>query len=65
MTKEKLIRKIKKLAWGDILYGYDSKGNLININDYNEEQDVFTGYNADCKPLALKFEQLPSNLRGD
>lgn len=40
MTKNQVIKRIRKLYFGDILYGYKNS-KLVNINDYNEEKDVF------------------------
>lgn len=60
--KEKLIKRIQKLGWGDILYGWDKNGNLININDYNEETDTFNAYGKDSKCFDIKFEDIPSRL---
>lgn len=70
MKKQQLIERIEKLGWGDVLFGYDKNGNLINVNDYNEENDTFggyvDGYTKDGKPTLIyhyyKFEELPQNL---
>lgn len=70
MEKQKLIERINKLGWGNILYGYDNNGKCININDYNEKDDTFGGYfesfTKDGKPTLIyqyfKFEELPQKL---
>lgn len=61
-SKEKLVKKIKNLEWGNILWGYDQNGNIININDYDEETDTFNTYGEDFKCRKVKFEELPTKL---
>lgn len=61
MKKQQLIRKINKLDFGSIIYGY-KEGELINLNEYDEVKDVFRGYDKDCKLLELKYEEVPSIL---
>lgn len=55
--KQKFIEKINNLEWGDIVYGYDKSGNLININEYDEEKDKFLGYDGNLKPVELSYEE--------
>lgn len=65
--KEKIIERISKLGWGDILWGYDKEGKLININSYDKKKDLFggyvDGYTKDGKPTLIyhyyTFEELP------
>ena len=61
MTKKQLIQRINKLDWGGVYYGFKD-GKLININDYNEEDDTFTTYGEDMKCHSLPFEELPNTL---
>lgn len=61
MKKTQLIKGIKKLSFGGIYYGFKD-GKLININNYNEEDDTFTTYGEDMKCHSLPFEELPSTL---
>ena len=61
-TKNGLIHKLRNLGWGDILYGYDKAGWLINVCDYDEERDIFNCYDHNCKPMELKFKDIPSVL---
>ena len=61
MTKKALIKRIAKLPFGDILYGYKN-GKLINVNNYDEETDTFNAYGEDCVCQALKYEELPTKL---
>ena len=62
MKKQQLIERIAKLGWGDVLFGYDKNGSLINVNDYNEETDTFNTYGEDMICHSVKFEELPQNL---
>ena len=62
MKKEQLIKRLNKLNFGDILYGYDQNGKLVNINRYNEETDTFNAYGEDCKCYQIKFENVPQKL---
>lgn len=62
MTKQQLIKRVCNLPWGDILYGYDQNGKLININDYDEETDTFNAYGEDCVCFQIKFENIPQKL---
>jgi hypothetical protein len=59
MTKEKLIERISKLGWGDILWGYDKEGKLININYYDKKRDLFGGYGEEMRYTFYTFEELP------
>ena len=61
MKKEQLIKRIEKLEWSDILYGYKNE-KLININGYDKDFDLFLGYDENCKSIKVKFEELPSKL---
>lgn len=62
MTKKELIKRVNNLPWGDILYGYDHNGKLVNINEYDEENDTFNAYGEDCKCYPIKFEDIPQQL---
>lgn len=61
MTKKQLIKKVQRLGWGGIYYGFKD-GKLININSYNEEEDTFNTYGEDMKCKSLPFEELPTTL---
>lgn len=63
MTKKNLIEKLNKLPWGEVLYGYDKDGKIINVNEYNEETDTFNTYGEDFRCHQLKFKDLPSVLK--
>ena len=62
MTKQELIKKVNNLRFGNILYGYDKDGKIVNINAYNEEDDTFNAYGEDCKCYKIKFENIPHTL---
>lgn len=62
MKKNELIKKIKNLPFGEILYGYNEDGKIVNINDYNEEKDTFNAYGEDFKCYEIKFENIPQKL---
>lgn len=62
MTKKQLIKRVNNLPFGDIFYGYDRNGKVININEYDEETDTFNAYGEDCKCYPIKFEDIPQNL---
>lgn len=62
MKKADLIRKLKKLPFGDIIYGYNANGDVININGYDEDTDTFTTYDSNLKCTNLRFEELPTVL---
>ena len=60
--KQKLIQRINRLGFSDVLYGYDKEGKLININEYNIKKDLFYGYDEQMRTLSFKFEDLPKKL---
>lgn len=62
MKKQQLIKRLNKLNFGDILYGYDQNGKLVNINGYDEETDTFNAYGEDLKCYQIKFENVPQKL---
>ena len=61
MTKKQLIKKVKNLGFGEILYGF-KEGKVINVNEYDEENDTFNTYGEDMKCNSLTFEELPRQL---
>jgi len=61
--KEKTIERINKLGWGDVLWGYDKEGKLVNINSYDKKKDLFGGYGEEMKHITYTFEELPLVLR--
>ena len=63
MKKQQLIKRVQNLGWGNVLWGFDKQGEIINVNNYDEKTDTSNTYGEDMVCHSVKFEDLPQQLR--